>query len=212
MKEDNIRFAKLLILVNGAVPLALVIWDAWHHKLGANPQNFAILTTGMMTLIFLVLTMAVTPMRKITRWNWLIQFRRMLGLYAFFYGCVHFSLFFSLDRAFSLSSTLAEMLKRKYLIVGSTGLLLMLPLALTSTNAMIKRLGGKRWRALHRLAYVAAIAGMLHYYMQVKADVRLPLVFAAVLAVLLGYRLLNYWRTTRQQVGDALKPLEPLNR
>ena len=212
MKEADIQFAKLLILVNGAVPLALVIWDAWHHKLGANPQNFAILTTGMMTLIFLVLTMALTPMRKIMGWNWLIQFRRMLGLYAFFYGCVHFSLFFSLDRAFSLSSTLAEMLKRKYLIVGSTGLLVMLPLALTSTNAMIKRLGGKRWRALHRLAYVAAIAGVLHYYMQVKADVRLPLVFAAMLAALLGYRLLNYWRTTRQQVGDALKPLEPLNR
>ena len=197
MKEDNIRLAKLLLLINGAVPLALLIWDAWHRKLGANPQNFAILTTGMMTLIFLLLTLAVTPMRKLTGWHWLIQFRRMLGLYAFFYGCVHFSLFFSLDRVFSISSTLAEMLKRKYLIVGSTGLLVMLPLALTSTNAMIKRLGGKRWRALHRLAYVAGIAGVVHYYMQVKADVRQPLVFAGVLAVLLGYRLFNYWRELR---------------
>ena len=111
----------------------------------------------MMTLIFLVLTMAVTPLRKITGWNWLIQFRRMLGLYAFFYGCLHFLCFFSLDRGFSVSSTLTEMLKRKYLIVGSTALIVMIPLAITSTNAMIKRLGGKRWRALHRLAYVAAI-------------------------------------------------------
>ncbi len=194
MKESDIRFIKLLILVNGAVPLALLGWDAKHQQLGANPQNFAILTTGMMTLVFLVLTMAVTPLRKITGWNWLIQFRRMLGLYAFFYACVHFSLFFSLDRAFSISSTFTEMLKRKYLIVGSTALLLMLPLAMTSTNAMIKRLGGKRWRALHRLAYVAAICGVIHYYMQVKADVRKPLVFAAVLAVLLGWRLVEYWR------------------
>jgi DMSO/TMAO reductase YedYZ heme-binding membrane subunit len=194
MKENDIRFIKLLILVNGAVPLALLVWDQSHHRLGANPQNFLILTTGMMTLTFLVLTMAVTPLRKVTGWNWLIQFRRMLGLYAFFYGCLHFLCFFSLDRGFSVSSTLTEMLKRKYLIVGSTALIVMIPLAITSTNAMIKRLGGKRWRALHRLAYVAAIAGMIHYYMQVKADVRQPLMFAAVLAVLLGYRWMEYWR------------------
>jgi DMSO/TMAO reductase YedYZ heme-binding membrane subunit len=193
VKENNIRFIKLLILVNGAVPLALLVWDQSHNRLGANPQNFLILTTGMMTLTFLMLTMAVTPLRKITGWNWLIQFRRMLGLYAFFYGCLHFLCFFSLDRAFSISSTFTEMVKRKYLILGSTTLLVMAPLAVTSTNAMIKRLGGKRWRALHRLAYVAAIAGVIHYYMQVKADVRQPLVFAAVLANLLGYRLLVYW-------------------
>lgn len=212
MTPDRIRFAKLLILVNGALPLALLSWDAWHHQLGANPQNFAILTTGMMTLIFLVLTLAVTPLRKLTGWNWLIQFRRMLGLYAFFYVCVHFSLFLSLDRAWSVSSTLTEILRRQYLRVGAIGLLVMAPLALTSTNAMIKRLGGKRWRALHRLAYVAAIAGVLHYYMQAKADVRQPLAFAAVLAAVLGYRVLSYWRTTRQQVPGVLKPLEPLNR
>ena len=195
MKENDIRYLKLLILVNGLVPLALLGYDAKHNQLGANPQNFAILTTGMMTLIFLMLTMAVTPLRKVTGWNWLIQFRRMLGLFAFFYACVHFQLFFSLDRGFSISSTLSEMLKRKYLIVGGTALLVMMPLAVTSTNGMIKRLGGKRWRSLHRLAYVAAIAGVTHYYMQVKADVRLPLVFAAILAILLGYRLLVHWRS-----------------
>jgi len=194
MKERDIRFIKLLILVNGAVPLALLVWDQAHRQLGANPQNFLILTTGMMTLIFLMLTMAVTPLRQLTGWNWLIQFRRMLGLYAFFYGCLHFLCFFSLDPGFSISSTLTEMLKRKYLIVGSTALIVMIPLALTSTNAMIKLMGGKRWRALHRLAYVAAICGVIHYYMQVKADVRQPLVFAAVLAVLLGWRLVQYWQ------------------
>jgi DMSO/TMAO reductase YedYZ heme-binding membrane subunit len=206
MKEKDIRFGRLLLLVNGAVPLTLLGWDVVHRRLGANPQNFAILTTGMMTLVFLVLTMAVTPVRKITGWNWLLSLRRTLGLYAFFYACLHFLLFFSLDRSLNVSSTLTEMIKRKFLIVGSTALLVMVPLALTSTNAMIKRLGGKRWRALHRLAYVAAIAGVVHYYMQVKADVRRPLVFAAVLAILLGYRLLGYWRRPGPVTAATAKP------
>jgi glycine betaine catabolism B len=193
MKENDIHFAKLLVLVNCAVPATLLGWDAWHHKLGANPVNCAILTTGLMALIFLMLTLAVTPLRKITGLNWLISFRRMLGLYAFFYVCAHFLIFFSLDRGFSASSTLHEIIKRKYLWLGITGLLVMVPLAVTSTNAMIKRLGGKRWRTLHRLAYVAAVAGVIHYYMQVKADVRQPLAFATVLAILLGYRVVAYW-------------------
>ena len=206
MKETNIRFAKLLVLFNGAVPLILLAWDAWHHRLGANPPNFAILTSGLMALIFLVLTMAVTPVRKVTGWNWLLSFRRMLGLYAFFYACVHFLLFFSLDRSFSISGTLAEMVKRKFLIVGSIGLLVMVPLAITSTNGMIKRLGGKRWRALHRLAYVAAAAGAVHYYMQVKADVRQPTVFAAILVLLLGYRVLVAVRQSKPAIAPASKP------
>jgi len=193
MKEGDLRFAKFLVLINGAVPAALLAWDVGHHKLGANPVKFAILTTGMSALVFLMLTLLVTPLRKVTGLNWLIQFRRTLGIYAFFYACAHFLIFFSLDRSFSISSTLSEMVQRKYLIVGSTGLLLMVPLAVTSTNAMIKRLGGKRWRALHRLAYGAAVAGAIHYYMQVKADVRQPLVFIAILTVLLAYRLVAWF-------------------
>ena len=207
MNANDIRFAKFLLLVNGAVPLALLGWDACFGKLGANPVNFAILTTGMLTLVFLMLTLLVTPLRKITGQNWLIFSRRTFGLYAFFYGSMHFAIFFCFDRSFSVSSTLSEMVKRKYLIVGATGLLAMAPLALTSTNAMIKRLGGPRWRALHRLAYVAAIAGVIHYYMQVKADVRRPLAFAGVLASLLGYRLLFCWRRPAPApVASAAKP------
>ena len=215
MKETDIRFAKLLVLVNSAVPAALLGWDAWHHQLGANPVNFAILTTGLMALIFLMLTLAVTPLRKITGLNWLISFRRMLGLYAFFYACAHFLIFFSLDRGFSVSSTLHEIIKRNYLWLGITALLVMVPLAVTSTNAMIKRLGGKRWRTLHRLAYVAAVAGVIHYYMQVKADVRQPLVFAAVLAILLGYRLLGYlYRPNsllKKSPGEVTGPTKSVN-
>jgi len=207
MKEHDLRFAKFLLLVNGGVPLLLLGWDACRHKLGANPVNFAIHTTGMLALVFLLLTLLVTPLRKITGLNWLIFSRRTLGLYAFFYASLHFLIFFSLDRSFSVSGTLSEMLKRKYLFVGLTGLLVMVPLALTSSNAMIKRLGGKRWRALHRLAYVAALAGVIHYYMQVKADVRQPLAFAAVLALLLGYRLVASLRQPGSQlVAPAAKP------
>ncbi len=192
MKENDIRFAKLLVLVNAGVPLALLGWDALHHQLGANPVNFAILTTGMLALVFLMLTLLVTPLRKITGWNWLIFSRRTLGLYAFFYASLHFLIFYGLNQSWSVSETWSEMLRRKYLLVGITGLLAMVPLALTSTNGMIKRLGGQRWRALHRLTYVAAIAGVIHYYMQVKADVRKPLAFAAVLSVLLAYRLIPH--------------------
>src|SRR5258708_27003122 len=188
MKENDIRFAKLLVLLNAAVPATLLGWDAYHHRLGANPVNFAILTTGMSALTFLLLTLAVTPLRKMTGLNWIIFSRRTLGLYAFFYASLHFLIFFIFDRSLSISSTLSEMVKRKYLLVGITGLLVMVPLAITSTNGMIKRLGGKRWRALHRLAYVAAIAGVIHYYMQVKAATPQPLEFTAILAPLLTYR------------------------
>src|SRR6266436_5245500 len=121
MKENDIRFAKLLLLVNAAVPAALLAWDAYHHRLGANPVNFAILTTGMSALIFLLLTLLVTPLRKITGLNWIIFSRRTLGLYAFFYASLHFLIFFSFDRSFSISSTVSEMLRRKYLLVGTTG-------------------------------------------------------------------------------------------
>lgn len=206
MTEQNLRFAKLLVLVNCAVPAAVLGWDAWHHKLGANPVNYAILTTGMLALIFLLLTLLVTPLRKVSGWNWIIFSRRTLGLYAFFYALAHFLIFFGFDRSFSVSSTVSEMVKRKYLLVGITGLLVMVPLAVTSTNAMIKRLGGKRWRTLHRLAYVAAIAGVLHYYMQTKKDIRQPLIFATVLAVLLGYRLLESWRQRKRAPAATMKP------
>ncbi len=206
MKEKDLQFAKLLVIINGAVPLVLLGWDAFNHQLGANPVNFAILTTGMMGLIFLMLSLLVTPLRKVSGWNWIISLRRTLGLYAFFYICAHFLIFFGLDRSFSVSSTLTEMVKRKYLIIGSIGLFVMIPLAVTSTNAMIKRLGGKRWRALHRLAYVAGIAGVIHYYMQVKADVRQPLVFASVLTVLLGYRVYDTWGQRKPAPTPGLKP------
>ena len=200
MKID--RFTKFVVLLNCFVPVLLLGWDAWGGNLGANPINFAIRTTGMLALIFLVLSLAVTPASRLTGYGWLVHFRRMLGLNAFFHAALHFLLFFAFDRSASIQSTVSEILLRPYLMVGTFGLVLMAPLAATSTNAMIRRLGTSRWKALHRLAYLAAVAGALHFYMLVKADVTWPYAFASALGVLFLYRLVDHylrrWRYSRK--------------
>ena len=201
----DLRFAKFVLAVNGLVPGTLLLWDAYHGNAGANPGNYAIRTTGLLALIFLPLSLVVTPLRKITGLNWLFHFRRLLGLYAFFYALAHFSIFFAFDRALSVRDTLSEMVKRPYLVVGSLGLLAMVPLAATSANFMIKRLGPDRWRAPHRLAYVAVIAGVIHFYMLVKSDIRMSVTFGIVVAVLLGYRLLAF--TGRRLKTPATPPM-----
>jgi methionine sulfoxide reductase heme-binding subunit len=182
-------FAKLVVFVNSLIPLALLCWDAWTHQLGTNPQENAIRTTGMTALVFLMLCLAVTPARKISGWNFLSHFRRMLGLFAFFYGSVHLFIYFGLYQSFNVRAVLTDTLQRPFIFLGMTALLAMVPLAATSTNGIIKKMGSARWKRLHRLVYVAGIAGVLHYYFLVKADTNRPLAFAAVLAVLLGYRL-----------------------
>ncbi len=185
----NLKFAKLVVIVNGLVPASLLLFDACRHDLGANPVNYAIHTTGFLALTFLVLTLLVTPLRRLTGFNELAAFRRALGLFAFYYALAHFSIFFYWDRSASVSSTLAEMVKRKYLIIGSIALFAMLPLALTSFNRAIRALGATNWRWLHKLVYLAATAGAIHFYMQVKADTRRPLIFIAIFSVLFGYRI-----------------------
>src|SRR5689334_20708233 len=187
---SNIRFSKLVILVNALVPLALLLWDVYHHNVGANPQEFAIRTTGMMTLVFLTLTVAITPLRKTFGVNSLIKLRRMVGLFAFFYGFLHLTTYIWFDRLFSFVGTVQDIARRPFILVGMLGFLLMLPLAITSTNKMIKRLGGKRWSLLHRLVYFAAIAGVIHFWLLVKSDTRLPLTFGFIVALLLAHRLL----------------------
>ena len=142
-----------------------------------------------MTLVFLLLTLAVTPLRKLTGAQWLVRLRRMLGLYAFFYGSLHLLCYVWFDKSFDLPAIAQDVTRRWFIIVGMLAFLLMVPLAVTSTDRMIKRLGGKRWQMLHRLSYLAAAAGALHFYLLVKSDTRKPLAFAAAVALLLGYRL-----------------------
>ena len=185
----DIKFYKLVVFVNCLVPLALVAWDWRRGQLGANPLDFITRSTGTLTLVFLLISLAVTPARKVTGVQWLVRFRRTLGLYAFFYGFLHLVTYVWFDKAFDFAAALQDIYRRPFIAVGVLGFFLMVPLAVTSTDAMLKRLGGKRWQLLHRLAYVSAVAGVIHFYLLVKSDTRKPLLFAAVLAALLGYRL-----------------------
>ena len=184
-------FQRQLILVNSLLPAILICIDTWRGKLGANPVEFVTRCTGVMTLVFLVVTLMVTPLRKIFGWNWLLKQRRTLGLFAFYYGTAHLLTYLAFDRDWHLGTVVADVYKRPFIAIGMASYLLMVPLAVTSTNAMIKRLGGKRWALLHRLTYYVAIGGVIHYVMIVKSDITYPVVFAAAVLILLGYRVLK---------------------
>jgi sulfoxide reductase heme-binding subunit YedZ len=170
-------------------PLFLLGWRALHNGLGANPIEFITHFTGDWTLQFLVITLAITPLRKLLGLPDLIQFRRMLGLFAFFYGSLHFLTYIWLDKFFDFSEIGKDVVKRPFITAGFLGFVLMVPLAITSTRGWIRRLGGARWQMLHRLVYVSAVAGVVHYYWLVKSDVRWPLAYAAAVGVLLLYRI-----------------------
>ena len=194
----DLRFAKIVVFVNALVPLVLLLWDLYHKRAGPNPLQFATTTTGMLTLIFLSLTVAITPLRKIFGVNSLVKLRRIFGLFAFFYGSLHLLTYIWFDRLFNLISVGQDVVRRPFILAGMIAFVLMVPLAITSTNKMVKRLGGKRWAKLHRLVYLSAIAGVIHFWMLVKSDIRLPLTFAFILIFLLGYRLLTRYVPARQ--------------
>jgi sulfoxide reductase heme-binding subunit YedZ len=186
----KISFPKFVVFINALIPLVLLLWDLYRKQVGPNPLEFATRTTGMLTLVFLSLTVAITPLRRIFGINSLVKFRRMLGLFAFFYGSLHLLTYIWFDRLFNVVSVVGDVVQRPFILAGMTAFLLMVPLAITSTNKMVKRIGGKRWAKLHRLVYLAAIAGVIHFWMLVKSDTRLPLTFAFIILFLLGYRLL----------------------
>lgn len=201
------RFSKLLLFTNALVPLGMLLWDVYHKRLGANPPEFMTRTTGMLTLVFLMLTLAVTPLRKITGLNWLVKFRRILGLFAFFYGFLHLMTYILFDRSLNLRSVPADVVTRPFIALGMAAFFLMIPLAITSTTKMIKRLGGKRWNRLHKLIYAAGVAGALHFWLFVKSDKRLPLTFAFVLLLLLAHRLfVKFYPPGTPVAGATLLP------
>jgi len=183
------RYLKPIVFLACLIPLGRLAWLGFHAGLGANPIEFITHSTGDWTLIFLIATLAVTPLRKLTRQYWLISYRRMLGLFAFFYGCLHLTTYVWLDKFFDVHEMLVDIGKRKYITAGMTAFTLMIPLALTSTKWSIRKLSGKRWQALHRLIYFSAAAGVIHYIWLVKADLKKPLEYAFVLGALLAYRL-----------------------
>lgn len=181
--------AKASIFAASLVPLAWLAWAGLHGLLGANPISEITKETGTWTLRFVVLTLAITPVRRLTGWNALVRYRRMLGLFAFFYGTLHFLTYVWLDQFFDAGSIAKDVMKRPFITMGFAAFLLMVPLALTSTTGWIRRLGGKRWQALHRLVYGTAVLGVVHYWWLVKADVSRPFAYGVIVAVLLAIRL-----------------------
>ena len=193
--KRRILLAKSAIWVVGLAPPIWLTTALFRRTLGINPVETIILVEGRWTLVFLIATLAVTPIRRLTGWNRIVQLRRLLGLFAFFHACVHFLSYVGIDHFFALSIIVEDVLERRYITAGFTALVLLVPLAVTSTKGWIRRLG-KRWQRLHRLAYVAAALGVLHFYWKVKADTFWPLVAAATLAGLFAVRL--YYRKRRR--------------
>lgn len=201
---NDVKFNKILIFINALVPLGFLAWDAYRQRLGANPVEFFLRTTGILTLVFLLITLSVTPLRKYFGWNQLIKFRRMLGLFAFFYGFLHLITYSIFDKSFDIPAIFTDVWNRPFIAVGMFAFFLLIPLAVTSTNGMIKRFGGKNWARLHKLTYLIAILGVIHFWMIVKSDLTYPLLFGLVLVILLGYRVyanLENSKTQKVQVN-----------
>ena len=198
------KWTKAGVFLLCLVPLGVLIWDAFTGNLGANPTQFMEHATGDWTLRFVAFTLCITPLRRLLKQPNLIRFRRMLGLFAFFYGCCHFAVYLTFDQVFDLHGIWADIAKRRYITVGFTGFVLMIPLAITSTAGWIRRMGGRRWALLHRAIYVTAVAGVIHFWWLVKSDVHVPLEYAAVFAALLGWRITDYYAKPRRTVGRSI--------
>lgn len=196
LSERAIGAVKVLVFLLALVPLARLLLGvfAYPEWLGPNPAEFITRATGDWALRLLLLTLAVTPLRRLTGWVWIARLRRMLGLYAFFYVVIHFASYVSFDHVFDVGAILADVVKRPFITVGFVSLLLLLPLAATSTHGMVRRLGARRWNALHRLVYLIGPLAVLHFWWMVKRDLTEPVIYALLLALLLGYRLAVKWR------------------
>jgi len=205
------KWTKVVVFLICLVPAGVLIWEAFHGGLGANPTQFLEHATGDWTLRFVAITLSITPLRKILRQPQLIRFRRMFGLFAFFYGFCHFSIYLTFDQVFDLHGIWADVMKRRYITVGFTAFVLMIPLALTSTAGWIRRLGGKRWAALHRAIYATAVLGVIHYLWLVKSDIHIPLEYAFVMAILLGWRVYTHYsgRPHRATVAGSPRKEQP---
>jgi sulfoxide reductase heme-binding subunit YedZ len=198
------KWTKLVIFLLCLGPLGRLIWKAFQNGLGANPIEFITHETGDWILIFLVCTLAITPARKLVGQPDLIRFRRMFGLFAFFYAFMHFAIWIGLDKLFDLSDMLGDVSKRPFITIGFTGFILLVPLAATSTAGWIRRLGGRNWRKLHRLIYPIAIAGVIHYYWLVKSDIRKPVLYGFMVFVLLAYRFAIWLRKNQTNLAKFL--------
>jgi methionine sulfoxide reductase heme-binding subunit len=195
------KWTKAAVFLACLTPLAVLVWRTLHNGLGPNPPEFLEHATGDWILRFLVITLAITPLRRLLRLPQLIRFRRMLGLFAFFYAFCHFGIWAGIDKTLDWHDMLTDIGKRPYITVGFTGFMLLVPLAVTSTAGWIRRLGGRRWQMLHRLIYASAVAGVIHYYWLVKSDVRKPVFYGALVGILLLWRIVA-WFIDRTKRGE----------
>lgn len=185
-------WVKALVFLACLLPFGVLVYDFFTHNLGVNPVETLEHQTGLWALRLMLITLAITPLRKLSSLNGLTRLRRMLGLYAFFYAALHLTAYLWFDQGFELSAILNDIMDRPFITVGFAAIVLMTPLALTSFNAAMRWMGGKRWQLLHRLTYCVALLGVVHYWWLVKIDVRAPMIYAGVLAVLLGMRV-RWW-------------------
>ena len=188
---------KVAVFVVCLVPLAQLGWGLYNDTLGANPIEFVIRSLGRWALKFLLITLCITPLRKFTGFGWLMRFRRMLGLYAFFYAVIHWSVYLGRDQSLDWIAIAKDIIKRPFITIGMAAFTILLLLAITSTNGMMRRMGFERWQTLHRGVYAAAMLAVLHFWWLVKLDITWPLIYTAMLAVLLGVRLLWLWQSKR---------------
>jgi methionine sulfoxide reductase heme-binding subunit len=195
----NQRYWKAIVFLACLAPLGALVWKGFNDQLGANPIEVITHSTGKWTLGFLLITLSITPLRRLTGRPWLIKFRRMLGLFAFFYASLHLTTYVWLDKFFDVHEMMKDIEKRKFITIGFAAFCALMPLAVTSTSGWIRRLGGKRWQALHRLVYLSALAGVIHFAWAVKKDLTQPIEFGTVLAVLLAYRVF-FWLRPKTQV------------
>lgn len=198
------KWTKVFVFLLCLVPLGVLIWEAFTGNLSSNPTQFLEHATGDWTLRFVAITLCITPLRKLVKQPQLIRFRRMLGLFAFFYGCCHFAVYLTFDQIFDLHGIWADIAKRRYITVGFTGFVLMIPLAITSTAGWIRRMGGRRWATLHRAIYFTAVLGVIHFWWLVKSDIHLPLEYAGVFALLLGWRIFEHYAKPRRATATAI--------
>jgi sulfoxide reductase heme-binding subunit YedZ len=199
LNNKTLAIIKVIVFLLALIPLVRLGLHAYQDELGANPIEKITRTTGYWALTMIMVTLSATPLKQLLGWSWLVRLRRILGLFAFFYALLHFSTYLVLDQFFDWDSIVKDIAKRPYITVGFSTFLILIPLAVTSTDGMIRRLGGKRWKFLHRTVYICAVSGVIHYWWLVKKDLTNPLMFAAVLALLLGFRVVNWLRSIRKQ-------------
>ena len=205
MSSRKILLLKIAVWIGCFVPLGRLLYKGWTGGLGANPIEFITLSTGTWTLIFLLATLSITPLRKLTGQSWLIRIRRLIGLFAFFYASLHFTTYVWLDKFFEFQEMVEDVMKRRFITAGFLAFTLLVPLAMTSTTWAVRKLGGKNWQRLHRLIYLSAVAGVIHFWWKVKADVREPAIYAAILGGLLLLRLAITAREKYRKPSPRLK-------